>query len=74
LSRGGENWMIGGKGDRWRESYSHAYRGYLVRVKVKKICDKYGVSSVLIYGMVKRLCTVMHSSCVFLGWTGGKKF
>lgn len=60
--------MIGGKGDRWRESYSHAYRGYLVRVKVKKMCDKYGVSSVLIYGMVKRLCTVMNSSCVF--WDG----
>lgn len=73
LSRGEEKWMIGRKGDRWRESYSHAYRGYPVRVKVRKIYDKYGMFSILIYGVVKRLCTVMHSSCVCLGWTGGKK-
>jgi hypothetical protein len=73
LSRGEENWMIGGKGDRWRESYSHAYQGYPVRVKVRKIYDKYGIFPILIYGVVKRLCTVMHSSCVCLGWTGGKK-
>lgn len=65
--------MIGGKGDRWRESYSHAYQGYPVRVKVRKIYDKYGIFPILIYGVVKRLCTVMHSSCVCLGWTGGKK-
>lgn len=73
LSRGEENWMIGGKGDRWRESYSHAYQGYPVRVKVRKIYDKYGIFAILIYRMAKRLCTVMHSSCVCLGWTGGKK-
>ena len=65
-----DNWK---KGDRWRESYSHAYRGYPVRVKVRKIYDKYGMFSILIYRMAKRLCTVMHSSCVCLGWTGGKK-
>jgi hypothetical protein len=70
----GKKWMIGRKGDRWRESYSHAYRGYPVRVKVRKIYDKYGMFSILIYRMAKRLCTVMHSSCVCLGWTGGKKF
>ena len=74
MSRGEENWMIGGKGDRWRESYSHAYQGYPVRVKVRKIYDKYGKFSILIYRMAKRLCTVMHSSCVCLGWTGGKSF
>ena len=73
MSRGEENWMIGGKGDRWRESYSHAYQGYPVRVKVRKIYDKYGIFPILIYKMAKRLCTVMHSSCVCLGWTGGKK-
>ena len=73
MSRGEENWMIGGKGDRWRESYSHAYQGYPVRVKVRKIYDKYGMFSILIYRMAKLLCTVMHSSCVCLGWTGGKK-
>ena len=73
LSRGEEKWMIGRKGDRWRESYSHAYRGYPVRVKVRKIYDKYGMFSILIYRVAKRLCTVMHSSCVCLGWTGGKK-
>ena len=73
LSRGEEKWMIGRKGDRWRESYSHAYRGYPVRVKVRKIYDKYGMFFILIYGVAKRLCTVMHSSCVCLGWTGGKK-
>ena len=44
-----DNWK---KGDRWRESYSHAYRGYPVRVKVRKIYDKYGMFSIL---------TVMHS-------------
>lgn len=70
----GKKWMIGRKGDRWRESYSHAYRGYPVRVKVRKIYDKYGMFSILIYRMAKRLCTVMHSSCVCLGWTGGKSF
>lgn len=59
--------MIGRKGDRWRESYSHAYRGYPVRVKVRKIYDKYGIFSILIYRMAKRLCTVMHSSCVWDG-------
>lgn len=73
MSRGEEKWMIGRKGDRWRESYSHAYRGYPVRVKVRKIYDKYGMFSILIYRMAKRLCTVMHSLCVFLGWTGRKK-
>lgn len=60
--------MIGRKGDRWRESYSHAYRGYPMRVKVRKIYDKYGMFSILIYRMAKRLCTVMHSLCVF--WDG----
>lgn len=73
LSRGEEKWMIGRKGDRWRKSYSHAYRGYPVRVKVRKIYDKYGIFFILIYGVAKRLYTVMHSLCVFLGWTGGKK-
>lgn len=58
MSRGEEKWMIGRKGDRWRESYSHAYRGYPVRVKVRKIYDKYGMFSILIYRMAKRLCTV----------------
>ena len=53
--------MIGRKGDRWRESYSHAYRGYPVRVKVRKIYDKYGMFSILIYRMENgyaQLCTV----------------
>lgn len=45
-----------------------------MRVKVRKIYDKYGMFSILIYRMAKRLCTVMHSLCVFLGWTGGKSF
>ena len=44
-----------------------------MRVKVRKIYDKYGMFSILIYRMAKRLCTVMHSLCVFLGWTGRKK-
>lgn len=57
MSRGEEKWMIGRKGDRWRENYSHAYRGYPVRVKVRKIYDKYGMFSILIYRMEKRLCT-----------------
>ena len=45
-----------------------------MRVKVRKIYDKYRIFSILIYGVAKRLYTVMHSLCVFLGWTGGKKF
>jgi len=49
LSRGEEKWMIGRKGDRWRESYSHAYQGYPVRVKVRKIYDKYRIFPILIY-------------------------
>ena len=36
-----------------------------MRVKVRKIYDKYGMFSILIYRMAKRLCTVMHSLCLF---------
>lgn len=60
--------MIGRKGDRWRKSYSHAYRGYPVRVKVRKIYDKYGIFFILIYGVAKgytQLCT----ACVSF-WDG----
>ena len=60
--------MIGRKGTDGEKSYSHAYRGYPVRVKVRKIYDKYGIFFILIYGVAKRLYTVMHSLCVF--WDG----
>ena len=41
-----------------------------MRVKVRKIYDKYGMFSILIYRMAKRLCTVMHSYAQFVCLSG----
>lgn len=65
-----DDWKKGGQMER---KLFTCISGVSVRVKVRKIYDKYGMFSILIYRMAKRLCTVMHSSCVCLGWTGGKK-
>lgn len=66
-----DDWKKGGQME--RKLFTCISGGYPVKVKVRKIYDKYGMFSILIYRMAKRLCTVMHSSCVCLGWTGGKK-
>ena len=60
--------MIGRKGTDGEKVIHMHIGGYPVRVKVRKIYDKYGIFFILIYGVAKRLYTVMHSLCVF--WDG----